>query len=116
MPASCSSRPVHQHHIFPPVTHLVSAEALNEGVRLLHAAVHHHGDADGQAAQDLLVLGLLGVAHHVLDGLGRLGAQHDQAQREACSLTWWRDKGLHGAQRMGGPKPGRRSLLGSVRH
>ena len=77
MPASCSPRSVNQNDM----TNLVSAEALDEGVGLLHAAVHHHGDADGQATQDLLVLRLLGVAHHVLDGLGRFGAQHDQAQR-----------------------------------
>lgn len=81
-------------------TYLVSAEALDEGVGLLHAAVHHHGDADGQAAQDLLVLSLLGVAHHVLDGLGRLGAQHDQAQSKACSLTYRRNQGINGELRL----------------
>ena len=67
--------------------YLVSAQALDEGVCLLHTSIHDHGDAHGQASQDLLVLRLLGVAHHVLDSLGRLGAQHDQTQSEARRLA-----------------------------
>ena len=67
--------------------HLVSAEAFNEGISLLHASVHDQSNSHRQTAQDLLVLRLLSVAHHVLDGLGRLGAQHDQTEGQARSFT-----------------------------
>lgn len=50
--------------------YLVSAEAFNEGISLLHASVHDHGDSHCQTTQDLLVLRLLSIAYHVLDGLG----------------------------------------------
>lgn len=68
--------------------YLVSTKAFNEGICLLHASIHHHGNTHGQTAEDLLVLRLLGIADHVLDGLGRLWAQHDEAEGKACSFTW----------------------------
>ena len=45
---------------------LVHDQRLHERPRLLLAAEHAQGDADGQAAQNLLVLRLLRVAEHVL--------------------------------------------------
>lgn len=67
--------------------YLVSAEAFNKGISLLHASIHDQGDSHCQTTQDLLVLRLLSIAYHVLNGLGRLGAQHDQTQGQACSFT-----------------------------
>lgn len=69
-------------------TYLVSAKAFNEGISFLHTSVHHKGNSYGQATQDFLMLCLLSVAYHVLNGLGWLGAQHDQTQGQACSFTW----------------------------
>lgn len=67
--------------------YLVSTEAFNEGISLLHASIHHQGNPHCQTTQDLLVLCLLSIAYHVLDGLGRLRAQHDQTQGQARSFT-----------------------------
>jgi len=40
---------------------LVGAQGCHQGIGFLQATVHREGDADCQAAQDLLVLRLLGV-------------------------------------------------------
>ena len=40
---------------------LVQTQGLDEGVGLLQAAVHRQRDPQGQASQDLLVLGLLSI-------------------------------------------------------
>lgn len=68
-------------------SYLVPAEAFNEGISLLHASIHDQSNSHCQTTQDLLVLCLLSIAYHVFDGLGRLGAQHDQTQGQACSFT-----------------------------
>lgn len=68
--------------------YLVSTEAFNEGISLLHASIHDQGNPHCQTTQDFLVLCLLSIAYHVLDGLGRLRAQHDQTQGQARSFTW----------------------------
>lgn len=67
--------------------YLVSAKAFNEGICLLHASIHHQSNTHGQTAEDLLMLRLLGVANHVLNGLGRLWTQHNEAEGQACSFT-----------------------------
>ena len=69
------------------LNHLVASEAVDQTVGLLLAPVHRHGDADSEAAEDLLVLCLLSVGDHVLDRHRRLGAEHHQAHRNASGLT-----------------------------
>ena len=66
---------------------LVVAERLDEGVGLLQPAVHEQGDADSQASEDLLVLSLLCVGDHVLDGCLGLGAELNEAHGDAGSLA-----------------------------
>lgn len=67
--------------------YLVSAEAFNKGIGLLHTSVHDQGNSHCKTTQDLLVLRLLSIAYHVLNGLGRFGTQHNQTQGQACSFT-----------------------------
>ena len=66
---------------------LVSGQALDQGVGLLQPAVHDEGDADSEPPQNLLVLGLLGVGHHVLDGPTGLASQLTEPHGQTCSLA-----------------------------
>ena len=53
-----------------PRPDLVVDELRGERIALVLAAVHAHGDAQREAADDLLVLRVVRVAEHLLDRLG----------------------------------------------
>ena len=50
------------------VTNLVIAKGLNERVSLFKSSIHEQGNSDSQTSKDLLVLRLLSVGNHVLNG------------------------------------------------
>ena len=66
---------------------LVSGQTLDQGVSLLQSAIHDEGDADSEPTQDLLVLGLLGVGHHILNGPTGLASQLTEPHGQTCSLA-----------------------------
>merc|ERR1719206_1517075 len=76
------------HSTSPQDRILVPSQTFDQGVGLLQPAVHHKGDAHGQTAQDLLMLCLLGVGHHVLDGAAGLASKFAEthAQTEAATM------------------------------
>jgi hypothetical protein len=69
------------------INHLVITQGLDERVCFFQTSIHEECDADGQPSQDLLVLSLLCVGHHVLDrGLG-LRTKLNQTHRKSGGLT-----------------------------
>eukprot|EP00967_Tisochrysis_lutea_P064224 scaffold83119_cov31-Tisochrysis_lutea.AAC.3 len=56
-------------------------------VGLLFATVHAERNAERKTADDLLVRGVVRVAKHFLDRLGRGGAEHNEAHCERRRLT-----------------------------
>jgi hypothetical protein len=69
------------------ITHLIGRQCLDEPIRLLLLAVHQEAEADGEAANDLLVLRLVRVHEHLVDGLLGRGPEHDQAHGVARGLA-----------------------------
>lgn len=50
--------------------YLIPAEAFDKSIGLFHTSIHDQCNPHSKTAQDFLMLRLLSVAYHVLDGLG----------------------------------------------
>jgi len=66
---------------------LLVKQRCDQCVGLLLAPVHAQRDADGESADDLLMGGVVRVAQHLLDRLGRRRAKHQQTHRQGGRLT-----------------------------
>mmetsp|Transcript_26485 Transcript_26485/g.69630 ORF Transcript_26485/g.69630 Transcript_26485/m.69630 type:complete len:312 (-) Transcript_26485:950-1885(-) len=66
---------------------LVPRQLLNQRVRAFFPAVHHKSKSNGQAPDDLLVLGLVRVREHLVDRVFRRSAQHHKTHSKPCALT-----------------------------
>jgi hypothetical protein len=68
-------------------THGVAEKVLDERVGYLFPAIHDERDTNGETANDLLVLRLVRVLQHLVDGLLRARAEHDEAHRVTSGLS-----------------------------
>jgi hypothetical protein len=68
-----------------PGTHLVVAQRFDERVGLFQPAVHEERDADGQTAEDLLVLRLLGPIR-LISFARNLQAELDQGKFQVYNI------------------------------
>mmetsp|Transcript_27005 Transcript_27005/g.61970 ORF Transcript_27005/g.61970 Transcript_27005/m.61970 type:complete len:242 (+) Transcript_27005:516-1241(+) len=75
------------HRAVPQDGVLVVEESGDEAVCLGLAAVHSHRQPECEAADDLLVRGVMRVPDHLLDAFGRRAAEHDQTHRKRRCLA-----------------------------
>lgn len=68
-------------------THSVTEKGLDQSVGHLIPAVHDERDTNGETTDDLLVLRLVRVLEHLVDGLLRARAEHDESHRISSGLS-----------------------------
>lgn len=68
-------------------TYSIAQQALDHLVRLFLLSIKHERDSDGQSSNDLLVLSLVRVLDHLVEGLCRSRSEHDESHRVPSSFT-----------------------------